>query len=182
MFLSVLHSVLLLLFILIVLVCFFYEGKARISPTPVLPWVRRRALGMVPDRFSCDGVYRIADLGCGWGAFISALARRFRVADITGYEISPFPYAVSFVKSLFLGRRVRVVRRSFFDDDLSGYDLVMCYLSPYHMEALKPQLLGLKPGSAVVSCSFAIPGWEPVRTEEVWSLFVKVPVYMYEIK
>ncbi|HPQ51331.1 MAG: class I SAM-dependent methyltransferase [Alphaproteobacteria bacterium] len=162
-------------------VSLIFEKKSRISPTPVLRHVRTKALSMIPLSFDGAHKYLIADLGCGWGGCLFALLGKFPQSTITGYEISPFPFALSKIRTFFQ-KDISVLRENFFEKDLSGLDIVMCYLSPYHMEKLVPQFLTMKSGSAIVSCSFPIKDWIPVKTEYVRGLFVTIPVFLYVIK
>jgi hypothetical protein len=174
------YSLVLLTAFAVVLSGLWHEKKAGISPTPVLSWVRRRAVRMLKGQIDPGKVHEVADLGCGWGGMTGILASTYPQAHITGYEISPFPYYASKLRSLFFGKRISIRHDNFFERNLSDCDVVFCYLSPQHMEKLKPQLLGLKPGSLVLSCSFPILGWAPIAQEKVWSL-VNIPVFLYRI-
>ncbi len=180
MLFNIFYFIVVIGFISIVFVSLFYEGKAAISPTPVLPWVRRKALSLLSKCDQPTSILKIADLGCGWGGMIGQLQKKYPTAKITGYEISPCPYYFSKFRFGLSGDQIAIKRNDFFKEGLSDYDVVFCYLSPSHMEKLKPILLKLKKGSLVVSCSFPIQGWEPIAATTVWSL-VKVPVCVYRI-
>lgn len=175
------YSVFIIFVFLVVAISLIYEKKSRISPTPVLPHVRLKALTLLPSRFTSDGVYNIVDLGCGWGGLLIKLSNLFPKASITGYEISPFPFLLSRFRCLISAGNVVVRRSDFFKADLSGFDIAFCYLSPWHMNALKPHFARMKSGSVVISCSFPIEGWEAERTDHVKSLFVTIPVFLYII-
>jgi len=175
------YCIILILFFVVVLSCLWQEKRARISPTPVLPWVRRRALALLKDHPPDQEVLNVCDLGCGWGGVLTALAKRYPRARVAGYETSFWPYVFSAAHAAFSGGRIVISRADFFAADLSTFDVVFCYLSPYHMGALKPKLSTLKPGSVVVSCSFAIPGWKCAAMETVKGL-VDIPVFLYRIK
>lgn len=86
------YSVFMILIFAIIGTSLIYEKKARISPTPVLPNVRKKALGLIPEKFHRTEKYKIADLGCGWGGLLMALSRKFPESSITGYELSPWPF------------------------------------------------------------------------------------------
>lgn len=177
---DLIQSCVILAAIALALLCTWYEKKAGIVPAPVLPWVRWAAIRLLQKHVGDHKVQKIGELGCGWGGMVKLLARRFPQAHITGYEISPAPYVISRLRTCFMRKRVTITRRDFFTDDLSRYDLIFCYLSPRHMEKLKPQLATLKPGSLIVSCSFPIPGWTPLDSVTVWSL-VRIPVCLYRV-
>ncbi len=174
------YSLLLLSFFAVIAVSMLYELRAHISPTPVLPWVRRAAMRMIKNNITDASVLRVADLGCGWGGMTTRLARAYPAAHIIGYEMSPAPYLISKLRGAFFGKRIDTLPTDFFKADLSGFDVVFCYLSPAHMEKLKPQLAALKKGSLVVTCSFPIVGWIPLETINVWSL-VQIPINIYRI-
>ncbi len=173
------YSIIMILIFSGIAISLIYEKKARISPTPVLPAVRAKVMAMLDAQNM--NPENIADLGCGWGGLVLKLQRLYPVSRVTGFEISPLPYWASRLRTT-LSSRIDIMRESFFDKDISGNDIVTCYLSPYHMEKLKPQLENLKSGSVVISCSFPIKDWIPVQTEYVRGIFVMIPVFMYIIK
>lgn len=162
--------------------CFYYEKKAKISPAPVLPWVRRKALALIPESFDRSKKYKIADLGSGWGGLLLKLSKQFPNSDVVGYEISPWPFYISKMTTGLLSRRVTVKKENFFQKDISEFDIVVCYLSPYHMKELKSQFASLKPGSVIVSCSFPVEGWEPDIKGSISGIFVTIPIFVYSIK
>jgi hypothetical protein len=63
--------------------------------------------------------------------------------------------------------RARFVQQDLFEFDLSGATVVALYISPGVMTKLKPRLLGLKPGTRVVSHYFTLGDWEPDETVRV---------------
>lgn len=176
------YSVFVIFVFLVIGISLIYEKKAHISPSPVLPHVRLKALTLLPPHFKADGAYRIGDLGCGWGGLLMKLSRLFPKASVTGYEISPFPFLLSWLRSSLFSNNVSAHRSDFFKADISAFDIVFCYLSPWHMNQLKSQFFQMKPGSVIISCSFPIEGWEAERTDSVKSLFVSIPVFLYIIK
>jgi len=96
----------------------------------------------------------IYELGAGWGSLVMALARAFPDAEIRGIEISPLPYAVAWLRTRNL-QNVKLMRRSFYDCDLSDADAVTCYLMTRPMPKLAAWLdRQLAPGTPVVSLSF----------------------------
>lgn len=165
--------------LIVAFVGLYSERGMKISPAPTLPWVRRRVLRSIMDGFDTTRPCTIADLGCGWGGIVIALYRAFPAARIIGYEMSFFPWLVSVVTCAFLPR-VSIRRRDFFKADISGSDIVFCYLSPYHMETLKTQLLTLKPGSIVISCAFPIPGWTPEAATKT-DVGVQIDIFRYRL-
>lgn len=160
--------------------CLWHERRTKISPVPVLPWVYGQVIRALEGIVDPGKPINIADLGSGWGGPLKKMARQFPNAQVTGYELSPWPFVISRLRTCFMRRRIRILQQDFFDTDLAQYDLIFCYLSPYHMEQLKPHLQTMKPGSIIVSCSFEIPDWTAVRCDTVRS-FVEIPVYVYRV-
>ena len=96
----------------------------------------------------------IYELGSGWGSLVMALARAFPDAEIRGIEISPLPFCVAWLRTRSQAN-VKLVRRSFYDCDLSDAHAVTCYLMTRPMPKLAAVLdRQLTPGTAVVSLSF----------------------------
>ena len=108
------------------------------------------------------------------------LARDFPNSTVSGYEISYFPYIFSKIRAKFSSNQIKILNSSFFDADLSGFDAVICYLSPWHMNELKAQLAGLKPESLIISNAFAIPDWQEVETLHT-HVGMKIPIYIYVV-
>ncbi len=170
----------LILFLIMAFISMGYEKTARISPTPTLPWVRKAILSTLKEHMDRGKVYKFAELGCGWGGINLVLAKNFPKSSIVGYEISFFPWIFSKIRAFLSFQDIKIINKSFFDEDLSGFDAVICYLSPWHMEKLKAQLTGLRAGSLVVSNAFAIPGWEPIQILHT-DVFIKIPIYVYRM-
>ncbi len=96
----------------------------------------------------------IYELGAGWGSLVIALARAFPGAEIRGVEISPLPFCVAWLRTRAMPN-VRLMRKSFYDCDLSDANAVTCYLMTRSMPKLGARLdQQLKPGTPVVALSF----------------------------
>ncbi len=178
---EIVSGLILVSFLIVCLTSMFYERRARISPAPTLPWVRKAIIQELKTRLDTAKPYKFAELGCGWGGINLVLAKNFSESSVIGYEISLFPWIFSKIRAILSFKDIKIVRKSFFEDDLSGFDAVICYLSPWHMEKLKPQLAKLKSGSLIISNAFAIPDWEPLKIMHT-DVFMKIPIYVYQIK
>lgn len=109
----------------------------------------------------------VLDLGAGDGRFLLTAARRFQAKTI-GYEISLLPYLVGKIR-LWLARGLTADMKfqDFFHVDLSGANVVVCFLTPGAMARLAPKFQAeLKPGTRIVSYAFSIPGWTPVTKDK----------------
>lgn len=120
------------------------------------------------------GLARFIDLGCGFGGVVRAVAGDGRRA--VGVETAPMAYLVSAVLSLLTGRG-EILRRDLWTADLSGVDIAYAFLSPEPMPALYEKARSeMKPGSLLVSNSFAVPDVEPT---EVWELSDRRQTQLY---
>lgn len=111
---------------------------------------------------------RVVDLGCGTGGWLSGIARLRPDAILHGVDAAPLPWLVS---RLRLNRRADIGFGSLWREDLSAYDLVYAYLSPAPMTRLwEKARREMRPGSLLVSNTFAIPGVTPDETIELGDL------------
>jgi SAM-dependent methyltransferase len=98
------------------------------------------------------------DLGCGGGQLLVELAKARPDMVFHGVESSPLLFLLARWR-LRSQPGCRVFFGSFWTMDLDHYDLVYAFLSPAPMERLWNWASGsMKPGSRLVSNSFAIPG------------------------
>lgn len=150
-------------------------------PTPSSPRVRRTVLGCLPARLPGPPGGAVYELGAGWGGLGRALASRYPDNPVTGYEISPLPWLASRLAGLILRRpNLRLAYGDFRGAALSDAALVVCYLSADALAALRPKLdRELRPGALVVSCTFPVPGWDPLDSVAANDIY-RSPVYLYE--
>lgn len=108
---------------------------------------------------SADLVY---DLGAGDGKIAIAAARDFG-AQAVGVEYEPqlARLAQCYVQADRLGERVRIIHGDIFQIDFTAATVVTLYLLPELNLRLRPTILGMKPGTRVVSHSFLMADWEP---------------------
>jgi precorrin-6B methylase 2 len=137
-----------------------------VPPMPTRAPVRDVLLDLVPEEFRPREIH---DLGCGWGHLAIALARRHPDARVVGHELSPLPWlAAKLAVSLLRVRNLEIRYGDFRRADLTGADLVTCYLFLGVMRRVEAKLAAeLRPGALVISNSFALPTWRPDRIEVV---------------
>ncbi len=178
--LETISYLLLILFMLIVFVSLFYEKKTHIPPVPTLPWVKKKILQLLLKHSNKDAPLKIAELGSGWGGVTFQLAKKFPNAHVTGFEISPFPYWYSKIRQTLSHKKVNFTKNSFYDVNLSDFDVIICYLSPQHMAWLKDKFEDeLKSDTLIISNAFPILDW-PTIDEDETNIFVKIPVFVYK--
>jgi hypothetical protein len=156
-----------------------YSYLYGISPTPTSTKVKNQLLSLLPEMSNIE----IAELGSGWGTLAFALARHFPTCKMIGYEISPFPYFISKIISYYFAfPNLSIKRQDFFQISLKNVSIVVCYLYPGAMLRLKTKLESeLAPNAYVISHTFAVPGWIPIRFERVHDLY-HTPIYLYQVK
>jgi predicted O-methyltransferase YrrM len=157
----------------------FYTLRNGISPMPTGGRVNRVVLDVLSD-VNPNG--RIVELGSGWGTLALGIGKRLPKCSVVGYENSPVPYFVShLLRVVLVGANVVFDRVDFYRVALSGFDVAVCYLYPGAMEKLREKFASeLRPGTLVVSHTFAVPGWEPERVVEVSDLY-RTKVYVYRV-
>lgn len=113
-----------------------------------------------------DVVY---DLGSGDGRIVIAAARKYGARGV-GVDIDParIEEARENARKAGVADRVKFVQQDLFDADIHEATVVTLYLLPNVNQRLRPKLLReLKPGTRVVSHSFDMGDWKPVRTVEM---------------
>jgi SAM-dependent methyltransferase len=111
----------------------------------------------------------VLDLGSGDGRIPIYAAKHFGARGI-GVELEENLVRLAERKAEEAGvsHRVRFIRQDLFQADLAEATVLALYTSPGVMTRLKPRLLGLRPGTRVVSHQFTLEDWEPdesVRAE-----------------
>lgn len=125
----------------------------------------------------CDKIY---DLGIGTGRVLAIADQDFH-AQIYGFELSPLLYFYAKLKLLIKGANSKGLKREdFFNCDLSGADVVYCFLSFTDLGRLKKKLKDeLKEGTWVVTYCFPIENW---KVERVFNFDNPGKMYLYKIK
>ena len=110
----------------------------------------------------------VIDLGAGDGRIPIYAAKHFGAQGIAvELEANLVRVARDMAARQGVANRVRVIQQDLFDADLSPATVVALYISPGVMERLKPRLLGLRPGTRIVSHQFDLGDWEADETIEV---------------
>lgn len=148
---------------------FEYAGrKWGIPAIPTLPWQRRVMIDALKKYMSPrhsgedEKVPTIIELGCGWGGLIAGLTRAYPNSRVIGYEGYP---PAGFISRLRFRRvkSIKILQQDFFRSDLSGADVIVCYLSHDLMKRLQGKFDSeLKPGALVISNAFPLPDWTPI--------------------
>ncbi len=108
---------------------------------------------------------KVGDLGCGDGRVVVAFAQAG--AEAHGYEVNPLLVwrAKRAIHKAGLTKKAFIHLRSFWDVDLSDFDVVTVYGITYIMESLEEKLIDeLKPKAKVLSNYFTFPNWKKSKT------------------
>jgi len=110
----------------------------------------------------------VVDLGSGDGRIPVYAAKHFGARAI-GVELEEnlVRMSVASANAQGVAGRARFVRQDLFEFDLAGATVIALYISPGVMTKLKPKLLGLDPGTRVVSHYFTLGDWAPDETIRV---------------
>ncbi len=167
-----------LLLLIILVILFFLLSMIWPPDSPWSPWWRTsRRIARIQCTLAKvsknDVVY---DLGCGDGTALITAAKEFGARGL-GVEIDPlrYWYAKLAVRLAGASDDISIVRKNFFDVNVSDATVVIMYLIPKTLNRLKPKLLqGLKPGTRIVTFVYKID--LPIIAQDL-----KNEVYVYEI-
>lgn len=109
-----------------------------------------------------DVVY---DLGCGDGRIVISAAKKYGARGV-GIDINAdrIEEARANAKAAGVDGKVSFEARDLFETDIHGATVVVLYLLPEVNMRLRPRLLSeLKPGTRVVTHSFAMGDWRPEK-------------------
>ena len=153
--------------------------RVGISPMPSSGKARDAIFKMMDDA-PAGSVY---DLGSGWGGLVIPLAKKYPDREIVGYEVSFVPWLVSVCfKTLFRLDNLEVRRKNFLQADLSGADVLVCYLHTDGMRELAQKLAAERDsGGVLISNNFALPTCRPETAMQI-NDFYKSPVYRYRLQ
>lgn len=126
------------------------------------------------------------DLGSGDGRIPIAAARRFGTRGV-GVDIDPVRIreAHQAAKDAKVTDKLRFIEGDLFETDLSEATVVTLYLLPSLNMRLRPTLLGLEPGTRIVSHNYHMEDWEPEQqvtvgssTVYAWTVPEEVPAHL----
>jgi len=121
------------------------------------------------------------DLGSGDGRVIIKAVRDYRVKAV-GFELSILLclWAKLNIWLHGLNKQGKIKFKNFFKEDLGRADVIICFLMPEAMEKLRNKFgEELRTGTRIISYSFSIPGWQPVKIDK--PTLKDMPIYLYQM-
>lgn len=138
----------------------------------------RTRISAIIDALPMENGQILVDLGCGDGRFLRQAWKKYNVKAI-GFEVNLLAYIKAKILSVGL-KQIEIRWESFWSQNMADADIVFCYLYPDVMRKLSTKLKSeLKPGTLIVSCNFALPGFKPLRVLRPQGALHNDPVYMY---
>jgi SAM-dependent methyltransferase len=138
-------------------------GPSREPDVPYIPTTETAVNAMLELAAvkSSDIVY---DLGCGDGRIVIAAAKSYGARGV-GIDIDPvlIREAKQNARQAGVERRVEFREQDLFLANFREATVVTLFLLPAINKRLLPQLEALKPGTRIVSNTFEIGEWKPVR-------------------
>ena len=116
---------------------------------------------------------KAVDLGSGDGRVVLEFAKNG--AQVTGLEIKPELVVRSRlrIQEQHLSVRAKIHEKSFWDADLSGFDVVYIYGMDSILRRLEKKLeRELRPGTKVISNVFRFPTWRIKKTKNFVHLYI----------
>jgi hypothetical protein len=151
--------------------------KNGISPMPTSPKVKQLLVGILAN----EAPHKIAELGAGWGTLAFPIAKKHPHSIVVAYENSLLPYSImNLRKALSPTPNLIIKRKNFYKENLSSYDLLVCYLYPQAMIKLRLKFIHeLNPHASIYTHTFSIPYWKPQKTWEVHDLY-RTKIFHYK--
>lgn len=159
--------------------------KMRVSAVSSVPWMRRAVKRVLKSDIQDKGLKPkvIYELGSGWGPLVVDAAKVFPEATVRGIEFSYLAAQFSKMRTRLWGlKNVEILRKDFFEQDLKDADVIILYMLEVILERLSPKFIAeLKPGAIIVSNTFVIKGWTPVKTHKIMKKPIPLNIYVYKI-
>lgn len=151
--------------IVIILLVIYFLGRPIVHGAIYFPTTPRGTEIMLRLGSVGSGT-KLVDLGSGDGRIVIEAAKRGATA--VGYEINPVLVRRSrrAIERAGVAHRATVHWKSFWDADLSQFDIIIVYGIPYILRDLQKKFAReLKPGTKILSNAFPFPRWKPTMQE-----------------
>jgi hypothetical protein len=127
-----------------------------------------------------ESALHFAELGAGIGTVTVPLAKYHPHLNINAWELAPLPWAINVWRSRHYANST-CYRCNLWSCDFNQYDVIFVFLSSAVLPELGTKLeSAMRPGSLLISSSFAIPHWKPETIKQVNDL-AKTQLFCYRI-
>lgn len=166
----------LFVFLALLLIVMVDSIRLGITPTPSSPCSRKKILELIDPE--TEG--KIYELGSGWGGLALKIAKKCPKSQVFAYDNALIPWLFSKgVEKFYPLPNLIFSRENFIKVSLNEAQVIICYLYPAIMVQLKKKFIEeLKPGTLIISHTFAIPNWSPTDVYSLNDLY-KTPIYVY---
>ena len=127
-----------------------------------------------------ESAQHFAELGAGIGTVTVTLAKYHPQLTINAWERAPLPWAINVWRNRHYANS-SCYRDNLWSCDFNQYDLIFVFLSSAVLPELGAKLqASMRPGSLLVSSSFAIPHWQPETIKQLNDI-AKTQLFCYRI-
>jgi hypothetical protein len=129
------------------------------------PWVpsKKATINLMLQEAKLKPNQNLYDLGCGDARLLIKAEKQFQTKG-TGYEHAPLAYVAAMLNKWIHRSQVQVHYKNFFKHSLKGADVIFLYLGPDVQKKLAPKLKKeCKPGTLILSNTFHLPTFEPIK-------------------
>jgi hypothetical protein len=127
-----------------------------------------------------ESAQHFAELGAGIGTVTAPLAKYHPQLIINAWERAPLPWMLNAWRNRHYAHS-HCYRSNLWHCDFSQYDVIFAFLSPAVMPQLGAKLQSaMRPGSLLISSSFAIPDWKPETIKQLNDI-AKTQLFCYRI-
>lgn len=163
-----------LIIIFILISILIPTAYASVIGAPILPSIGHHIQTSLEKAGVKEGV-RFYELGTGTGS-VSAIALKMG-ARVTGYELSPIFYLISFIRLKLTKKSFKLYLKNFIKSDISEADIIYIFLIPRTISNIKDTLFSkVRPGTKIISYAFPILGWQ---INDKIELINKPTIYIY---
>lgn len=166
----------------IYLIAFFIKSKGELPPFIASVGAPKKAVIEQASAFlKQHPSAKIADLGCGSGSLLIPLAQKFPNHQFVGYEWDFIPYFWAKLKSHKIPN-IKFLRRDFFKEDLSQFQLVLCYLGTGEIQKRIGSKLNneLSSDSLIISEIFQLENLRKIAETDIKCGPVIFKIYQYQ--
>lgn len=176
------HIIMIWLLIITLLICVLWEKSLLLNKSPFIS-VSKKILDKISETLALAPDDVLYDLGSGDGRILEVCFHHQPQANYFGVEKEFFPHFLAKFK-LRKNKQIKLLRKNFFEIDLSSATHIFTYLFPKLMDELLPKLeKELKPGTKLISCDFIFTNKKPYKIIDLgrskYSLTNRLIIYIF---